>query len=98
MLKTISILSIILFLSSLVFTQPPPPTATPKSNGEPSKVSLWSSIKDLPAKQSFVSLDGRFSLAFPQQTQGLLRSRRNSWERRGPECSSHGSFKREKQS
>lgn len=63
-------LSIILFLSSFAIAQPPP-AAMPKAGGEASKGSPWVSMKVLPVKQHFVSLDGRFSLAFPQQTQGF---------------------------
>ncbi len=61
----------VLFLTSVAVAQPPPPVAAPKSNGETPKVSPWTSISVLPVKQHFVSLDGRFSLALPQQTQGF---------------------------
>lgn len=71
MLKTISILLSLLFLSSFVFTQPPPPPAPSKSSGENSKVSPWDSMKDLPAKMPFVSLEGRFSISFNKQIQGF---------------------------
>jgi hypothetical protein len=70
MLKTIPILPIMLFFSSLVFTQPPP-VAAPKSQIETPKVSPWDSIKDLPAKQPFISLEGRFSISFNKQIQGF---------------------------
>lgn len=72
MLKTISILLIILSLSSFALTQsPPPPPAPSKSNGENSKVSPWDSMKDLPSKQPFVSLEGRFLISFDKQVQGF---------------------------
>ncbi len=70
MFKKISFLAVVLFLTSFAIAQPPPAVA-PKSGGDAPKVSPWVSMKILPVKQSFVSLDGRFSLAFPQQTQGF---------------------------
>lgn len=71
MFKKIYILFIALFLSSSAFAQPPAPVSVPKSNNELPKVSPWASMSILPAKQVFVSLDGRFSVALPQQTQGF---------------------------
>ena len=70
MFRNVLFLSTVLFLNSFIVAQPPP-VAAPKSNGETPKVAPWTSMKVLPAKQIFVSLDGRFSLAFPQQTQGF---------------------------
>lgn len=70
MFRKISFVFIFLFLSAFAIAQPPPPAA-PKSGGDTPKITPWDSVKVLPAKQSFVSLDGRFSLAFPQQTQGF---------------------------
>ncbi len=70
MFKAISILPIVLFFSSLAFTQPPPPVQVPRTNGEVTKVA-WESVKDLPAKQPFVSLEGRFSIALNKQVQGF---------------------------
>lgn len=71
MFKKISVLSIVLFLSLVAFAQPPAPVSVPKLNSDTPRISSWASMNILPAKQSFVSLDGRFSLAFPQQTQGF---------------------------
>lgn len=71
MFKKIYILLIALFLSSSAFAQPPPPAAPAKTNSENSKVSPWDSIKDLPAKSPFVSLEGRFSIAFNKDIQGF---------------------------
>ncbi len=71
MFKKISFVSIVLFLSSLAAAQPPAPVSVPKSVSETPKISPWASINTLPAKQSFVSLDGRFSLALPNQTHGF---------------------------
>lgn len=70
MLKKILFLSIVISLSSLVFAQPPPapaPNAADKTPKSPS----WDSIKDLPSKQSFVSLEGRFSISLSKQIQGF---------------------------
>ena len=61
----------IVLISTLIVIAQPPPAAAPKSKGDAAKISPWASMKILPAKQIFVSLDGRFSLAFPQQTQGF---------------------------
>ena len=71
MFEKISFILIFLFLSSFTSAQPPAPAAAPKSKGETPKTSPWISISVLPAKQPFVSLDGRFSLAFPLETQGF---------------------------
>lgn len=71
MFKKICLLSIALFSFSLVSAQPPPPVAAPKSSSETPKVPLWDSIKDLPAKQPFISLDGRFSISFNKEIQGF---------------------------
>ena len=58
-------------MPSFTFAQPPAPVAAPKPNGETPKISSWASMSVLPVKQPFVSLDGRFSLAFPEETQGF---------------------------
>lgn len=71
MFKKIFFVLTVLFLSSFASAQPPAPISAPKSSGETPKTSPWASMSVLPAKQFFVSLDGRFTLALPPQTQGF---------------------------
>ncbi|HQU85317.1 MAG TPA: hypothetical protein PKY59_19410 [Pyrinomonadaceae bacterium] len=70
MLKIISVFYIVLF-TSIAFSQPPPPPAAAPKNGETPKKPFWDSVKDLPSKQPFTSLDGRFSISFNKQIQGF---------------------------
>ncbi len=71
MLKILLILLFVFSLFSIVFTQPPPPAAPAKTNSESPKVSPWDSIKNLPSKLPFVSLEGRFSISFSKDIQGF---------------------------
>ena len=71
MFRKIIICLLFLIPSSVVFAQPPPPAPAPNSGNSKTTFSGWNSIKTLPAQQTFVSLDGRFSLSLPQQIQGF---------------------------